>query len=116
MAEYLKRREKGRAAKDKIQAITLAQEDAAFAKKYPALSEFLSVEAWDAETERIRGTISIFWEEGSFKASVNDRDADQVAFVSKGTFSGLLESIEKGLQADSLDWRHSKGKGPQKRK
>lgn len=116
MAEFIKRKEKGRETKNKIQAITLAQEDAVFAKKYPALAEFLSVEAWDESTERVRGTISVFWEEGSFKASVNDRDAEQVAFVSKGTFVGLLESIEKGLQADSLDWRPSKGKGPVKRK
>lgn len=116
MAEFLKRREKGHAAKDKIQATTIGSEDQAFAKKYPALAEFLSLEAWDEKTERVRGTISVFWEDGSFKASVNDRDADQVAFVSKGTFSGLLESIEKGLQSDSLDWRQSKGKPPGKRK
>lgn len=116
MAEFLKRKEKGNAAKNKIQAITLASEDPNFGKKYPALSEFLSVEAWDEQTERTRGTLTIFWEEGAFKASVNDRDAEQVAFVSKGTFLGLLEAIEKGLVSDSLDWRGWKTKGPQKRK
>jgi hypothetical protein len=116
MAEFLKRKEKGNATKAKVQEARIAETDAAFSKTYPALAEFLSLEAWDAETERERGTLTVFWEDGAFKASVNDRDADQVAFVSKPTFKTLLESIEKGLAADSLDWRQSKGRGPVKRK
>lgn len=116
MAEFLKRKEKGSATKAKVQETRIAETDSAFSKAYPALAEFLSLEAWDSETERTRGTLTVFWEEGAFKASVNDRDADQVAFVSKGTFKGLLDSIEKGLVGDSLDWRQSKGRGPVKRK
>lgn len=111
MAEFLKRKEKGKGLANKVKEVAMADTDAIFAKKFPALAEFLSLEAWDADTERVRGTVSLFWEEGSFKASVNDRDSDQVAFVSKTTFQGLLEAIEKGLQADSLDWRGQKQKG-----
>lgn len=116
MAEFLKRREKGNATANKVKTVAVSDQDATFAKKWPALAEFLSLEAWDETTERVRGTLTVFWEDGAFKSSVNDRDADQVAFVSKSTFQGLLDAIEKGLTGDTLDWRASKGKGPGRRR
>lgn len=116
MASFLKRKEKGSATAKKTQTIGIGEIDPVFFKKYPAISEFLSLEEWEPGVERVRGTITVFWEEGSFKSSVNDRDSEQVAFVSKGTFQGVLDAIEKGLQGDSLDWRGGRGKGQGKGK
>lgn len=116
MAEFMKRKEKGHATSKKVQAVSIETSDPAFFKKYPALAEFLSLEAWDEQTARERGTLTLFWEEGCFKLAVNDRDSEQTTFLSKGTFLGVLESLEKGFKEDSLDWRAQKGKGAVKRK
>jgi len=114
MAQFLKRREVGNAKAKEAAAEILAKCDEAFAKKFPALAEFLSLEDWGEGQERTRGTLTLFWEEGQFKASVNDRDAGQVAFVSKRAFQELLAAVEKGLATDSLDWRGGQRKGNQK--
>lgn len=111
MAHLLKRREAGNEAAKKAAAEALDAADAAFAKKHPALAEFLSLEEWEPGQARERGTITLFWEEGTFKACVSNRDSQEVAFVTKRTFAGLLEAIEKGLATDSLDWRGGQRKG-----
>lgn len=115
MASFLKRREVGNAAAKAVAGLTLETGDSVFAKAYPALAEFLSLEAWSETEARERGTITLFWEDGAFKASINNRDSEEVAFVCKKAFKTLLETIEKGLATDSLDWRKSfargKGKG-----
>lgn len=115
MSQFLKRREKGNAKAKELSSSTPGTADEAFAKKYPALAEFLSLEEWDAETPRTRGTLTVFWEDGGWKAAINDRDAELVAFVAKRTFAELLGAIEKGLVADSLDWRGGRPKGSGKR-
>lgn len=117
MAQILKRRTSGEKAAKDVASIRLETTDPPFAKAYPALAEFLSLEEWEAGVERERGTITLFWEDGLFKASINNRDSQEVAFVTKGTHKTLLEAIEKGLATDSLDWRQSgfKGKGSKKR-
>jgi len=111
MPQFLKRREHGEQAKKAMAGFGVEQADSVFAKAYPALSEFLSLEEWEPGVERTRGTMTLFFEDGCFKGSVNDRDGERVAFVTKKGFKTLLEAIEKGLATDSLDWRPSFGKG-----
>lgn len=110
MAQFLKRRESGSEKVSKLEGQSVSEADGAFFKKYPALSEFLDLEEWEPGQTRERGTMTLFFEQGAFKAAVNDRDSGLVAFVSKQSFQGLLEAIEKGLQTGSLDWRAQKGK------
>lgn len=116
MAQFLKRREMGSGKAKEVESRALESVDPAFFKKYPALSEFLWLDQWDAETPRTRGTFTVFFEEGSFKAALNDRDGGSVAFVSKGSFTALLDALEKGLVGHSLDWRESSKKGGAKGK
>lgn len=116
MSKFLKRREKANEATKAVSAVTPEETDPTFAKAYPALAEFLSLETWDADTQRERGTLTIFYEQGLFKASINDRDSESVAFVSKGSFKALLDAIEKGLVTGTHDWRSWAKKGPQKGK
>jgi hypothetical protein len=110
MTQFLKRRANGDSKVRDLAAQTVEAVDAAFAKKYPALAEFLSAEEWGPGEPRERGTLTLFFEQGAFKACVSDRDANMSAFVAKSAFLGLLEAVEKGLQGDSLDWRGQKGK------
>lgn len=112
MATFLKRKEVGDAAKTAIEAASVESTDSVFAKKYPATTEFLSLEEWEPGQARTRGTITVFWEEGTFKAALNDRDGEEVAFVSKTTFTGLLDAIEKGFIKGDHDWRSTRQKKP----
>lgn len=81
--------------------------DDAFGKKFPTLLEFLSRVEWEPGQPRQKGTLFLFIEHGMFKVCVSDKDADLIAFVTAPTLQGVLESAEKGLVKDSLDWRPS---------
>lgn len=105
MVQFLKRVEAGNGKARDLAAQTVEAVDPIFANRYPALAEFLSAEEWEPGQARERGTLTLFFEDGAFKAAANDRDAQQVAFVSKGAFQALLDALEKGLVAGSLDWR-----------
>jgi len=110
MAQFLKRREIGREKSKEASERTVAQTDDGFAKKYPALAEFLSLEEWEPGVARERGTITVFFEQGTFKAGLNDKDGECTAYVTKPTFNGILDALEKGLVKGDLDWRNWSGK------
>ena len=80
-------------------------------KWYPLLCEFLSSVAWPEGDARITGTVLLLFEEGTFKAWVNDRDGARTAFVSGRTPDDVLAKVEAGLGSDQLDWRTARGKG-----
>lgn len=81
--------------------------DEAFAKKYPLLLEFLTRELWEPGVPRAKGTLFLFCEDGVFKLCLSDKDTDEVAFVTKATFTAVLEAAERGLAGNTLDWRLS---------
>lgn len=90
--------------------------DESFAKKYPLLLEFLTRELWEPGVPRQRGTLFLFCEDGVFKACLNDKDCDEVSFVTKPTFTALLDAVERGLANNTLDWRLStQGKARRKK-
>lgn len=93
-----------------------AAEDSAFAKQYPTLASYLTEKVWeDTKERRETSSLMIFCEDGLWKAMINDRDSKHVAFVSKTSFKGLFEALEKGLQLGTLDWRKSRDNGPKKK-
>jgi hypothetical protein len=47
-------------------------------------------------------------EDDVWKACLNNLDESSYAFLSSRTLTGLLEALEKGLAAQSVDWRVSK--------
>jgi hypothetical protein len=57
-----------------------------------------------------------FVQDGMVKACLNDRDEQHTAWSAALSVGELLEVLEKGLQADSLEWRRNKGqiRGKQK--
>jgi hypothetical protein len=75
---------------------------------YPTVWAFLSALTWPEDgSPRVPGSITLFTEDGVWKAAVNDKTG-YVAFVSGRSPEGLLEAIEEGMEAGSLDWRKSK--------
>lgn len=93
-----------------------AAADAGTLKSFPAIVAYLTETAWDDGKARQTATLMIFAEDGRWKVMLNDRDAGAVAFVSGDDVRACLTSLEKGLEAGTLDWRASratqgKGKG-----
>jgi hypothetical protein len=74
-------------------------------KKYPTLTEFLTLRIWEDGAARLCGTVLLFVDLGTWKACLHDKDAAASSFVSAKTPGELLTAVEKGLVGDTLDWR-----------
>ncbi len=71
---------------------------------------------WLTETkigdqDRQTGSLTIFVEDGLFKAWVNDRWMHQYAVKSARTLDSLLDEIETSFNDGSIDWRKQKKGG-----
>jgi len=102
MAKYLKK------AQQAAKKAKKERKDPFFAEKYEALHEYLTMTAWEDGSERVTSTISLFVDQGQWKARLNDRDGGQVAFVSAEGFIALLEALETALRDGTLDWREDR--------
>jgi len=83
--------------------------DADFFGHYPLLFEFLTETRFADGGARKTGTMLVFVDAGCLKACLSDREESLVAFVTSGSFEGLLDAMEGGLSHDSLDWRPASG-------
>jgi len=84
--------------------------DKDFQLTFPALSEYLTSHCYPDGSARERSTVSVFFEEGQFKACLNERDQGLVLFVSESKFGCLFEALELLLQAEHVPCRISKQK------
>lgn len=91
--------------------------DVAFQSSYPALSEFLTVAVYPDGSPRQLSTLTLFRDDGQWKACLNDKDNGTVLFVTENTYGTLLEALEILLQEERPPWRKSTfkpNKGPRK--
>lgn len=94
-------------------------QDPDFQMTFPALSEFMTAPSYPDGSAREKATVSVFFEDGMFKACLNERDRGLVLFVSEAKFGCLFEALELLLQGEHVPWRISKqtaAKGSQKPK
>jgi hypothetical protein len=84
--------------------------DSKMRRELPLLFEFLTETRWEDGTERQPGTMILFCEQGRFKACLNDKELQRVAFCTAETLEGLLEACNEGFGDDGHDWRASGGK------
>jgi len=82
--------------------------DTAFEDRFPALVEYLRETQQEDGSPRQTATMMLMVDAGRLKVWFNDRDNRRAAWLTGSTFDGLLESLEVGLQEDSLDWRATK--------
>lgn len=82
---------------------------------YPALAEFLTSLNWSSGEARIPGALTIFTDGSTWKACLNDKAQDRVAFVAALNPEQLLLRLEDGLVAGVLDWRDTRHYGSKKR-
>jgi len=81
--------------------------DKDFQLLYPALSEYLTCPQYPDGTARQLSTLTIFREDGWWKACLNEKDQGLVMFVAEQGFGTLLEALELLLQEDRPPWRKS---------
>lgn len=90
--------------------------DEAFAKKFPAVWEYLTAPAYPDGEARDLSALTVFWEEGVCKMVLNDRDNERSMWASAPTFQECLLSLNKRLSGADEPWRRSparKGKPSQ---
>jgi len=80
----------------------------------PTLLDYLTNTKYDDGTPRTTSTMTIFVDQGAFKVSVNDRDAEASLYSSAACLLDALASTEKRLNGDQTDWRYW-GKGKRKK-
>lgn len=86
-------------------------EDVAFLKRFPALHEYLTATSYPDGSARQTASLSVFSEDGLWKACLNERDTGMVLFVAESHYDDLLTALELLLQEERPPWRPSKHKG-----
>jgi hypothetical protein len=84
---------------------------------YPGLWEMLTAVTGPGGRPRLGATLNLFVFEGQVRGCLKDRDQALTCFLSSATVGGVLEALERGLQADTLAWRAEvewKGKKPKR--
>lgn len=102
VAKYLKKAEAAARKSPKRKV------DPYFAEKFEALHEFLVLTEWEDKSPRETGTLTLFVDQGQWKARLNDRDGGLVVFLAAEGYIALLEALEAGLREGTLDWRVDK--------
>jgi len=85
--------------------VPVACGDATFAKKCPAVFEFVTCSRHEDGSSRITSTITITYHEGMFKAFLNDRDSQKSTCASAATLATLWEALESRITSEDPGWR-----------
>lgn len=80
-------------------------------RTYPTLFEYLTLYRWEDGQPRQTATLLIFFEDGAWKACLNDREHARSAWAAGGTPLGALQALEEAVCDDTVDWRRRKPQG-----
>jgi hypothetical protein len=89
--------------------------DEEFARNYPALAEYLTID-WLEGERRETATLGISVDAGQWKARLADRDSGLVTFVSGDGFYAVLDALEGRLARGEADWRRDQYAKPKRKK
>lgn len=81
-----------------------------FKRRYPALHEYLTADAYPDGSPRKTSTVNVFVDQDGWKASLKDRDRELILFVTDRSFLGLLEALEAMVTSDNPAWRDDRWK------
>lgn len=87
----------------------------AFQAEFPATWEFLTLEEHDDGAKRERGLVLLLWENGVFKACMQDRDQQRSLWVSGRSPLLALCALEDALSDPTADWRDMGGQKAKKK-
>lgn len=85
--------------------------DVDFQNSYPALHEFMTSPTYPDGSSRQLSTLTLFRDDGFWKACLNEKDQGLVLFVAEDRFGVLMEALELLLQEERPPWRKSTHKG-----
>jgi len=71
----------------------------------PTLCSFLCDRQWADGSPRVAGSLLVFTESGAWKCCLLDKDSDQQAFLTAETFATLLETVDRALESNRVDWK-----------
>ena len=92
-------------AKDQKRATVLDERGKDWMMAYPAIWEYLTLEAHEDGTPRERSMLMILVEDGIVKGCLQDRDQGQSLWASGSGVPGVLEALDRHLQAGTGEWR-----------
>jgi hypothetical protein len=81
--------------------------DPALLKDYPALHEWLVAGLWPDKSPKTASSLVVFFEDGSCKVCLTDRDWERSLWGTGKTLADALESVEERLASGCPDWRPS---------
>lgn len=81
---------------------------AAWANAYPALWEYLTLDAYEDGEARLTSMLMFFAEDGCFKGCLQDRQEGRSLWVTGESLVLCLDALEARLQAGNADWRQMK--------
>lgn len=109
---FLKRISEADGAKRAVASKAAAE----WAKRYPALNEYLTLTSYPDGGQRQTATVLLFCEDGVWKGCLRDRDTSRSLWVTSGSPSEVLDDLEATLKTDTAEWRKDKPfhSGPKK--
>lgn len=87
--------------------------DEALRKKYPVLHEFLTATTGAEGEPRLTSALTVFTDDGCFKAFLNDKHMEASFCVTGDGLEGVLKALEKALASGEAAWRSTAAR-PQK--
>lgn len=95
---------KAKLVRDELASAGMPQDDQ-FSSDCPAIWEYLTATKHEDDSTRETTTFLLFFDGGSLKCFINDRDNERTACVSSNTMLDLLLSIEDRLATNTAEWR-----------
>lgn len=91
--------------------------DPDFGKTHPLTHGFMTEREGEKKGEfRETASLTMFCEDGVFKACLSDRETGATLWASHATLKGTLDALEKALGSDDPGWRVRKPQGQAKGK
>jgi len=79
--------------------------DATFEKRFPRIFEYMTLLHFDDGTARELSKVSLFVENGKFKAALNDHAERCSLYVAADSVDGVLKALEASLGQENPEWR-----------
>jgi len=83
----------------------MAVDGGPWAKRYPAIWEYLTADRWEDGAVRQTSTLQLFGDRGSLKVALKDRENGVICFLSGRDPEEALEALEMALRNGTAEWR-----------
>jgi hypothetical protein len=69
------------------------------------LADFLTISTGSDGKPRETGAVTIFYRNGRISVSLNDKDAEEIAYLTIGRGSSILDEIDEALMSADTEWQ-----------